>query len=378
MLPLLSLLAPLLAQTPAPQAQAAIEVDPLLIPILERHGLPAIAGAVVTTEGLAAVGAIGLRSQDGEGEVTAEDLWHLGSCTKAMTATLAARLVEMGELGWDTTVGEAFADLRGSMDPHWRDVPIRLLLCNRGGAPADLDSDGLWGRLWTHTGTPREQRRTLVEGVLKHPPKPAPGTEFVYSNAGFAIAGAMLETVTDMPWEDLMRREVFVPLGMKSAGFGAPGAPGALDQPLGHHPEEKGPRPQPRGQGDDNPAAIGPAGTLHASLADWARFAQAHLRGARGEGDYLKPETWKLLHTPLEEQEYAFGWGFVPRPWAGGTALTHSGSNTMWFCTIWLAPERGFGVLAATNVGGEAAAKACDEVASALIGATIAREQAPH
>ncbi len=371
MLPLLALLAPLFVQAPAGGAQTSIEVDPLLIPILERHRIPALAGAIVTTEGLAVVGALGMRSQTGDADVTAEDQWHLGSCTKAMTATLAARLIEQGKLGWDTTVGEAFADLRESMDPAWRDVPIRLLLSNRAGAPANLDADGLWGRLWTHAGTPREQRRALVEGVLKHPPKPSPGTEFVYSNAGFALAGAMLEAITDMPWEDLMRREVFGPLGMKRAGFGAPGAAGALDQPLGHHPGES-PRPQPRGPGDDNPPAIGPAGTVHASLGDWAKFAQAHLQGARGEGDYLKPETWKRLHTPLEGQEYGFGWGFVTRPWAGGTALTHAGSNTMWFCVVWLAPERGFGVLAATNVGGDVAGKACDEVATALIGAAIA------
>ncbi|MDP6763581.1 MAG: hypothetical protein QF903_02035 [Planctomycetota bacterium] len=47
--------------------------------------------------------------------------------------------------------------------------------------------------------------------------------------------------------------------------------------------------------------------------------------------------------------------------------MSHSGSNTMWFCTVWIAPKKGLGFLIATNVGGAAAAEACDEVAVALV-----------
>ena len=39
----------------------------------------------------------------------------------------------------------------------------------------------------------------------------------------------------------------------------------------------------------------------------------------------------------------------------------------MWYCSIWLAPREGFGVLAATNAGGDVAARACDETCAALI-----------
>jgi CubicO group peptidase (beta-lactamase class C family) len=350
----------------------------LLEPLRSEHGVPALAGAIVTTEGLVALGAVGLRAADAEVAVTPQDLWHLGSCTKAMTATLAARLVEQQLCTWETTPGEVFVDLQASMDPAWRDVPLRLLLAHRAGAPAGLDADGLWGRLWAHTGTPREQRRTLVEGVLARPPDPAPGTGYVYSNAGYALAGAMLETLTDTPWEQLLRREVFEPLDMQAVGFGAPGTAGELDQPLGHHAAAAGPRPQPLGPGDDNPAAIGPGGTVHASLEAWARFVAAHLRGARGQGDFLQAGSWRVLHTPLEGQEYALGWGVTKRPWAGATALTHSGSNTMWFCSAWLAPERGFAVLAATNVGGDDAARACDRACAALIGAWLERSEEPR
>ena len=55
------------------------------------------------------------------------------------------------------------------------------------------------------------------------------------------------------------------------------------------------------------------------------------------------------------------------RGWAGGTALTHAGSNTMNFCVVWMAPLKDFAVLVCTNQGGPAAAKATDDAAAALI-----------
>ena len=65
------------------------------------------------------------------------------------------------------------------------------------------------------------------------------------------------------------------------------------------------------------------------------------------------------------------GWLVVPREWAGGYALTHTGSNTMWFCVMWVAPEKGAAFVAATNVAGPAAEKACDEAVATLIGITL-------
>jgi hypothetical protein len=57
---------------------------------------------------------------------------------------------------------------------------------------------------------------------------------------------------------------------------------------------------------------------------------------------------------------------------ATGNVLTHSGSNTMWFCVTWIAPERDFAVLVMCNQG-ERGDKACDEAASAMIQDELAR-----
>lgn len=349
----------------ATAAEEARDVAALLRPIRERHDLPAMAGAIVDGDRVEAIGADGIRERGREEKVSVGDLWHLGSCTKSMTATLCAALVEEEKLSFETTVGEVFADVKG-MDPGWKAVTLAQLLTNHAGAPANLDAGGLWVRLRSHTGTPVEQRRALVEGVLARAPDPAPGTKYVYSNAGFAIAGAMAETVTKEPWEALLAKRVFAPLGMTSAGFGPPGSKETVDQPRGHG---AGGRPVAPGRFADNPAAIGPAGTVHASIGDWARYVGLHLRGERKDSKrILAPESFVRLHTPsADEAQYAMGWMVAPRPWAGGRTLTHAGSNTMWYCVTWIAPERDFAVLVTCNQGGDAAAKACDEASWALI-----------
>lgn len=56
--------------------------------------------------------------------------------------------------------------------------------------------------------------------------------------------------------------------------------------------------------------------------------------------------------------------------------LTHSGSNTAWFCVVWMAPEKGFAVVVCTNEGREPAPKACDEAAWALIQDHLAARRA--
>jgi D-alanyl-D-alanine carboxypeptidase len=81
----------------------------------------------------------------------------------------------------------------------------------------------------------------------------------------------------------------------------------------------------------------------------------------------LSPEAFARLHRPPAGGDYALGWMISERPCAGGTALVHAGSNTMWYCVVWIAPKRNFAVLAVTNIASEEAARGCDEACSALI-----------
>lgn len=329
----------------------------ILEPIRAKHGLPALAAAVLKDGKVAAIGAVGKRKAGGDDPVTVDDQWHLGSLTKAMTATLIARLVERGRLSWDLSLEKAFPGLK--MDSAFKSVTLERLLTHTGGFPAEAPEQ-LWSELWRMKGTPSEQRMTLVRGIL---PGKYSSSGYLYSNVGYALAGAIAERTENKSWENLLEDEVFTPLRMNSSGFGAP----AKGQPWGHVWRDGAAVPVEPGPNADNPPGIAPAGAVHATLRDWARFALLHLEGERRKEALLRPDSFKKLHTAPAGQEYASGWIVVNRRWAGGRALTHAGSNTMWYAVVWLAPEKGFGVLVATNLGGGPAGQACDEVAAALI-----------
>ena len=368
---IVNVVAALLAVLTAPAGASVAPLDVVLEPIREANKLPALAAAVVKGTETIAIGAVGVRKAGSSEPVTADDKWHIGSCTKSMTAALAAMLVEEGNLRWEMTLAEMFPELASEMQPEWRAVTLEQLLSHHGGAPHDLEEHGLWGRLWQRAGKPpREQREYLTHELLtKHQPEAKPGTKTVYSNAGYALVGHAIEERLDRPWEEVLCDRLFAPLGMTSAGFGAPSTVGNVDQPWGHKVAEDGTvEPVAPGLHADNPAAIGPGGTVHCRIGDLAKYAAWQLAGARGEGRLLHPETFERLHTPFaSDSEYALGWIATERPWGGGTVLTHAGSNTMFYAVIWIAPEKDFAIVVCTNLGGDTAEKATDTAASALI-----------
>lgn len=105
----------------------------------------------------------------------------------------------------------------------------------------------------------------------------------------------MVETITEKPWEQLVRELIFEPLGMESAGFGVPWEGEAPTDPW---PHKRDGTPVPPGPMADNPPSIGPGGTIHASIGDWARYITEHLRGV-GEknGLLLEADTYRRLHN---------------------------------------------------------------------------------
>jgi CubicO group peptidase (beta-lactamase class C family) len=168
------------------------------------------------------------------------------------------------------------------------------------------------------------------------------------------MVGAALERVTGVEWEDLVREQVLTPLGLRSAGFGAPGTAGAIDQPWGHlNPVgvTRQPHPIPPGPLADNPPFLGPAGTLHLSLDDLAAYVREHMNGEVGAGTLLSTDTYRRLHRAVGDS-YALGWVDERPEWAGGERVVwHNGSNTMWYTLIGFLPERRLGFAVASNGG---------------------------
>lgn len=349
-------------------------LNALLEPIRAANKVPALACAVVLSNQIVGLGAVGLRRAGvTSAPVTLQDKWHHGSLTKAMTATLAAILVEQGKIQWNSTLADIFPDWAPKMNPAWRGATLEQLSSNRGGATGDLNGVGIWNPLWNFVGTPREGRRFLLEKLTVLPPSSPPGTKYEYSNAGFSLAGHMLETRMDKPWEELMTEYLFRPLDMTSGGFGVPATPRYLDQPWGHQLAGGQPSPIEPGTSADNPPGIGPSATAHCSVMDLAKYVAFHIAGHNGDTALLKQASFLKLHQAYPNNEsYAHGWTELERPWAApGKAYTHTGSNTQWISVIWFAPARHFGVVAlcnlATSTGANPGATAVDQVAGKMI-----------
>ncbi len=354
------------AGNPDGTPQRSTDLPPLktaLQEVRDEYQLPALSAGIVTREGLQERATVGVRKLGSEVAATDQDRWHLGSCTKAMTATLLGMLVDQRSVDWDTKLSDVFPELRDQMNADMRQITLEHLLTHRSGLPAN----GAWGELGDDRST-TDQRVELLRRMTKKTLAHKPGSHFEYSNVGYALAGLMAERITGESWEALMERRVFQPLKMTSAGFGPAGTLGAVEQPWGHSPTLGGLGPLQSGQ-FDNPAALGPAGTVHASLDAWGKFIALHLDR---NNTLISPEVWDRLHKPANGGEYAMGWLVVEREWAQdelgqGLALNHAGSNTLNYCVCWLSPQLGKAVFAVTNTGQANAAQALDRVCELFI-----------
>lgn len=321
-----------------------------------------MAAAVVRGTNIVAAGVAGVRKAGSEEKVTIEDKFHIGSCTKSMTALAAVYLEADGTLRLTNAVADILKDWK--LPEEAKGITLELLLQNRSGLGNEPDAK-IWRRAFLDSGEAARQRRRFLESFLEAPLVAKPGEKYIYSNPGFALAGAMLEVAAKKSWEELVRERIFEPLHLESGGFGPPSTSGEIDQPWGHEWKEgKAVPAAPM----DNPKAIAPAGAVHLSIQDIARYAAFHLQAAQGKIPALRSYRNAMYSAP-KGSSYGYGWVVAQRPWARGKVLSHAGSNTIFFTVIWIAPEIDFAFVVSTNVGdrNDLVAQGCDAVVGNLI-----------
>lgn len=321
--------------------------------LVTQKKVPGMIAAISSSKGILAMGSSGIRKVGNKEKLTEHDLVHLGSCTKSMTALLIGILVNEGKLSWKTSLTDALPELKTSIHRHYHTVTLWELLTHRAGVVANAED---W---WTYGEMELKKRRLLiVQENLKKTSRTKRGS-YHYSNMGYLIASCMAEKVTGSSWESLMHTRIFEPLGMSSAGFGPPGTTGKNDQPWGHSkPKNKW---QPRQF--DNAEALGPAGRVHCTIADWAKFIAIQLPNGKKIG--LNKKVLDKLITPIGT--YAGGWIVTERPWGNGVVLTHTGSNTMWYAVVWIAPNVDRAFFVATNSRDNNSHRICDQMVGKLI-----------
>ncbi len=338
---------------PPDQGETSRKIRDSLAEMISDNEAPGMIAAISSSKGIVAIGSAGVRKAGSDAALTDDDLVHIGSCTKAMTCALLAILVADGTLDWNTTLIEALPEVEPVIHSDYHQVTLWQLVTHRAGIRANAQD---W---WVHQDLELKDRRLAI---LKENLDEAPAVEvgeYHYSNLGYMVAGCMAEKLTGSTWESLLNKHLFEPLGMTSAGFGPPGENNGIDQPWGHIRANGQWQPKRF----DNAEALGPAGRVHCTLEDWAKFLA--LQMLRGEKPVLDREKLDRLIEPVGN--YAGGWGVTQRPWARGLALTHSGSNTMWYATVWVAPEIDRAFIVATNFCDDNSHALCDRMIGKLI-----------
>src|SRR5262245_41398843 len=168
-----------------------------------RYDLPGLAAAVVRGGRVSALGVDGVRQAGTTEALELDDRFHIASCTKSMTATLAAIAVRRELFEWSTTLSECVPELGDVMRPDYRGATLEQLLAHAARMPA-YTSPSPEQVAWMHAlpGTPPVQRLAFLREVLAHEPQNDAVGDGAYSNAGYVAACAMLERVTGAAWED--------------------------------------------------------------------------------------------------------------------------------------------------------------------------------
>ena len=282
---------------------------------------PGMIGAVLDSTGVRMIQAVGLLKAATTIPLLPTDRVHIGSCTKAFTAVVIARLIDEKLLDWDMTLATVFPEFQSTIYPDYLEVTVKTLLTHRAGLPRNPTEKDLA----RHLRLPIVQaRKAIVKASLSEAPKNTKGM-FLYSNLGYLLLGSMAEKVSGRPWETLMAEYIFAPLKMTTVGFGFPGTAGKVDEPWGHRWVSNQWLPLQ----EDYPAFIGPAGTLHCSLGDWAKFVATFLKKSP---ILISQQQMQRLTQPIDD--IASGWFVTHTDWAEGPVLFHTGSNTLWYASV--------------------------------------------
>ena len=343
-----------------------------------KYDLPAIASAVITSDTIT-TSVVGVRKQGTTIAAQEGDQFHIGSCGKAMTATVIAMYVEEGKITYATKLRDILPEIAGVLRPEYADLTLEGILTMRSGLPMLFDLAAI-SAVPRFSGSLTENRLAFVKWAVEQAPESVPG-EYAYSNANYIIAGAIVEKLSGKDWATTMQEKLFGPLGITTVGYGWPASGGAA-QPFGHILTDSVWKVHdPDNEAEQAPRYMAPAGDMYMSIGDYAKFVQLHLRGLRGQARLLKAATFQNLHTaPL-------GGDFTVGAWAissesGVPTSFYVGSLGTFLAGVKMQSSRNRAVIAITNAEGQTetgdiAFDAMEELGNTLFGSNPSRAYAP-
>lgn len=322
-----------------------------------RQGLVGVVlGRLAGPDARLELGVAGRTRLDGGRLLEGGERFMIGSDVKAMTAALAGLCVERGLLGWDSRPAELMPELAAHLHPDYRLLTLALILDHKGGLPAfDRDTDFRRFVDFAEAGPGAalsidpDRRRLAAAWLLSQAPAFPAGRAFLYSNAGYWLAGAMLEAASGQSYETLFSGLLDAPLGLDLHW----GQPSNGDMPQGH----VGPSPgalasvPPLAADVQRWNAVGRPGGADAQMSaeGCGRWLRAHLQGLQGRQTPLPAANLDRLRT-LTLGDYALGW--QAQRSGGRPMLTHSGISRGFLHMLGMSLDGQLGVFAATNTFG--------------------------
>jgi CubicO group peptidase (beta-lactamase class C family) len=310
-----------------------------------RHRVPGASFAVLDAGEVTAV-ATGVVNKETGVQSTTDAVFQIGSITKVWTATLLLQLAEQGKLDLGAPLADVLPELTLATPGATREITVRHLLTHSSGIDGDLFEDGGRGSDCIARYVANCAKLTLTHPV---------GVTMSYCNAGFSIAGRIVEALSGQTWDDALRRNLIEPLGLshtvtlaeEAIRFRA--AYGHLD-----HEGEQGLAPMWA-----LPGGAGPAGGIVATASDVITFAQLHLRAGRtAKGtQLLGPAMVNAMQQPQitvpDPDVAAWGLGWMLSDWYGQRVFGHDGGTLGQYAFLRVLPGAGAAVCLLTN-GGQA------------------------
>jgi CubicO group peptidase (beta-lactamase class C family) len=304
------------------------------------YGIPGVALGI-SSQGKRLTRGFGVTSVENPLPITETTLFQAGSITKTFTSTVVMRLVEAGKLKLDAPVRTYIPTFRVRDEEASRRATVRTLLTHMGGWEGDFFEDAGDG----------DQALAQVVGRMGTLEQVAPfATIWSYNNAGFLVAGRLIEIASGRTYEAAVADLLVQPLGLRQTFF-FPAEVMTHRFAVGHagpaaRPIVLSPWPIPR--------ALRPAGGVIASVADLLRYAEFHLGdGTAPDGSrLLAPESMRRLHETQVAQhgtddEMALGWQ-VSRI-GGKREIWHDGAAVGQQALLSLIPSERLALVVLTN-----------------------------
>jgi CubicO group peptidase (beta-lactamase class C family) len=286
-------------------------------------------------------------------EVDDHTLFQYGSISKVWTTTLIMQLVDDGLLALDDRVADVLPDFR-IQDAHATErITVRHLLTHTSGINGDV---------FTDTGDGDDCVAAYVASLSDAISVTAPGGPISYSNAGFVVAGRIIELLRGMTWDAAVQQFLCRPLGLRRTVTRA--AEAIMHRAaMGHQDTGDDESPVAPAPVWSIPRSVGPAGSITGPVADLLTFAAMHLRGGVApDGTRVLSEAsaqrMRGLAVPLgaaSTVDVGWGLGWIVTDWIDSAttqtvrAVQHGGHTYGQLARLTLFPERGVAFAVLTN-----------------------------